>query len=86
MPEPTDKIDWLTEHEWLVHELLHETRKLARCRGRVDAATQRGQRLGHGLVERACALEQVADVCLIGNGRKVGNVNSQIVSRLNSEL
>lgn len=42
MPETTEKIDWLAEHEWLVHELLHETRKLARCRGKVDGATQRG--------------------------------------------
>ncbi len=42
MPETTEKIDWLAAHEWLVHELLHETRKLARCRGKVDGATQRG--------------------------------------------
>ena len=42
MPEATEKIDWLSEHEWLLHELLHETRKLARCRGKVDGATQRG--------------------------------------------
>jgi hypothetical protein len=42
MPETTEKADWLAEHEWLIHELLHETRKLARCRGKVDGATQRG--------------------------------------------
>ncbi|MBV7428091.1 MULTISPECIES: hypothetical protein [unclassified Acidovorax] len=42
MPEPTEKDDWIVEHEWLVHELLHETRKLAQRRGKVDGATQRG--------------------------------------------
>ena len=42
MLDPTEKDDWLSEHEWLIHELLHEARKLVRCRGRVDGATQRG--------------------------------------------
>ncbi|GKT16982.1 hypothetical protein AVHY2522_13635 [Acidovorax sp. SUPP2522] len=42
MLDDDDKAEWLSEHEWLVHELLHETRKLARCLGKVDGATQRG--------------------------------------------
>lgn len=42
MLEPTAKDDWVAEHEWLVHELLHEARKLAQRRGKVDGATQRG--------------------------------------------
>ena len=42
MLDPTDKHDWLQEHEWLIHELLYETRKLAQRRGNVDGATQRG--------------------------------------------
>ena len=42
MLDPTDKHDWLQEHEWLVHELLHEARKVAQRHGKVDGATQRG--------------------------------------------
>lgn len=42
MLDDADQDEWLSEHEWLVHELLHETRKLARCRGKVDGSSQRG--------------------------------------------
>ncbi|WP_311221372.1 MULTISPECIES: hypothetical protein [unclassified Acidovorax] len=41
MTDEADRDVWIAEHEWLVHELLHETRKLATCRGKVDGATQR---------------------------------------------
>lgn len=41
MLESTSKDDWLQEHEWLIHELLHEARKLAQRHGKVDGATQR---------------------------------------------
>ena len=42
MPKPLEKEDWIAEHEWLVHELVYEAGKLAKCRGKVDGATQRG--------------------------------------------
>ncbi len=42
MPKQVEKEDWIAEHEWLVHELVYEAGKLAKCRGKVDGATQRG--------------------------------------------
>ena len=42
MPKQLEKEDWVAEHEWLVHELVYEAGKLAKCRGKVDGATQRG--------------------------------------------